>query len=108
MRIANIKSGNLVDSSTRIKLPVREGDHAPCHYANIEKNENRKEWKWNIGCKHQEQNEEYSFKMSKAGNVDDEAFWQRITGVEFAMELIDLFRDGGELAVKSWIKDGCP
>jgi hypothetical protein len=108
MRIANIKAGNIINPITQVKMPLRDGDHAPCYYADIEKDEKRKEWKWKVGCKYQGQTEEYSFKMSKAGDIEDKDFWQRVTSLEFATELIDLFREGGELAVKNWIKDGCP
>jgi hypothetical protein len=108
MRIANIKSGSLIGPTIHLQSPLLEGDHSPCYYANIEKGEKRKEWSWSVGCKHQGKKEEYSFKLPKLGDVNDDELWNRITSFEFAKELIDLFRDGGELGVKNWIKDGCP
>ena len=80
----------------------------PCWYADMEKGISRKEYKWKVGCKHDGKVEEYSFKISKAGNVDDDNFWARATGVDFAAELIKLFREGGQRSVKDWITNGCP
>lgn len=108
MRIANIKTGSL--TSPTKKLVIIDGDKTPCFYADIEKAEKRKEWRWKVGCKYfgAAKDEEYAFKISKAGDVDDEQVWQRMISAEFAIELISLFKDGGELAVKNWIKQGCP
>jgi len=104
MKTINKGSINLM----RVRLPLREDDHAPYYYANIEKNENRKKWKWKVGCKYQGATEEYSFELSKIGDINNEEVWRKITGLEFATELIDLFRDGGEVVVKNWVKNGCP
>lgn len=109
MKTVNVKSGSLVATNKRPMI-LNEGDRAPCHYAKIERDEKRKDWKWTIGCKYfgAGKDEEYCVKMAKLGDVDDENTWLRITGKEFAIELISLFKDGGELAVKNWVKGGCP
>jgi hypothetical protein len=109
MRTTNIKTGNLTVTVKR-QVIITEDTKLPCCFANVEKAEKRKEWKWNVGCKYfgDQKDEEYSFKFSKMGDVDDIDIWQRITSVDFAVELISLFRDGGEVAIKDWIKQGCP
>ena len=110
MRIANIKARSLTSPTKKLISVIIDGEKTPCYYADIEKAEKRKDWHYKIGCKYfgSAKDEEYSFKLAKAGDVDDNNVWQRLTGVEFAVELISLFKDGGEVAVKDWIKHGCP
>jgi hypothetical protein len=106
MRVANIKTGSLSET----KLKYVDLERMPCTYVELERAEKRKDWKWKVGCKFfgAANDVEYSFKVSKAGDTDNEKFWLRTTGVDFAVELIDVFRDGGERAVKEWISNGCP
>ena len=107
MRTLNIKAGStsLLTANLFTNFPE---DRQPCWYADIEQANSRKNYKWKVGRKYEGDNDEYSFKISKAGDVDNEKFWERATGVDFAAELIDLFRDGGTKAIKDWIKKGCP
>lgn len=105
MKTVNIKTKNSV---LKAKLLLSSDDKAPCYFTKVEKSEKRKDWKWSVGVKYLDNNEEFSFKMLKIGDTSDEKLWKRITSVDFAIELIDLFRDGGELAVKTWLKNGCP
>jgi len=104
MRTLNSKAGSLVSANQR---PIDIEDKQPCWYADMERGDSR-DYRWKVGCKHDGKDEEYSFKISKAGDVDDDEFWTRATGVDFATELIDLYRQGGQRAVKEWIKNGCP
>jgi len=105
MRTLNIKAGNTSLSTINTDFPE---DRQPCWYADMEQASKRKDYRWKVGRKHDGKNDEYSFKISKAGDVSDERFWQHATGVDFATELIDLFKNGGSRAVKDWVKQGCP
>lgn len=105
MRALNSKSGSFTSiNSTKINVE----DKQPCWYADIEQASKRKDYRWKVGCKCDGKTDEYSFKISKAGDVNNNDFWQRVTGIDFATELIDLFRDGGQKSIKEWIKNGCP
>lgn len=106
MKTLNSKSGSFVPAA--VSLASGNEDRQPCWYADIERSDKRKDCKWKVGCKNDGQTDEYSFKISKAGDVDDNDFWSRATGLDFATELIDLFKNGGQQSVKRWIKNGCP
>lgn len=105
MKTLNSKAGSFVSTTPAVMDPE---DRQPCWYADLEAADNRKDYKWKIGCKKDGQTEEYSFKISKAGDVSDESFWAHATGLDFAVELIELYKKGGQQSVKQWIKDGCP
>jgi len=104
MRALNSKAGTFVSNQRAIDIE----DKQPCWYADMERGPKRKDYKWKVGCKHDGNTDEYSFKISKAGDIDDDEFWSRATSVDFAAELIDLFRNGGQKSVKDWVKNGCP
>jgi len=104
MRALNSKAGAFVSSQG----PVNIEDKQPCWYADMERGAKRKDYKWKVCCKHDGDTDEYSFKISRAGDVNDDGFWDRATSVDFASELIELFRDGGQKSVRDWIKHGCP
>lgn len=104
MKAINIKSV----SFKKAKFPMNDSDVTPCYYAKLEKADKRKEWKWTLGCKFGDVKEKYSFKLSKIADITDESNWTRFISAEFAIELIELFRNGGEPTVKEWIKIGCP
>ena len=106
MRAMNSKSGNFVSTASPSHINV--DDRQPCWYADMEQALKKKDYKWKVGCKQDGKTEEYSFKVSKAGDVNDSNFWDRVTGIDFASELIDLFRQGGQKSVKDWIRNGCP
>ena len=107
MRVANVKEGRIVQIT---KPQFVDLDKMPCVYADLEKADKRKDWKWKVGCKFfgYGKDIEYSFKISKIGDVDNEKFWLRSINADFAIELVSVFKDGGELALKEWIKNGCP
>lgn len=106
MRTINIKAG--MSSTPEGFLGDFSEERQPCWYADVEVAEKRKDYKWKVGCKHEGNTNEYSFKAEKIGNVDDDTLWNRITGADFAIELLDLFKSGGTEAVKKWVKNGCP
>ena len=113
MRTTNIKKTELPEDTATAKIPrdvkIRdEGDRAPCFFAEVEKAEKAKDWKWKVGCKFEGQVEECSFKFGKVGDVDDANVWQRLNSIGFVTELLEVFKDGGEEAVKEWVKNGCP
>jgi len=108
MRTLNIKTNSSLLAIPTSKPPISVDDKQPCWYADMENASKRKDYKWKVGCKHEGKTDEYSFKISKAGDVNNDKFWKRATGVDFAIELIDLFKHGGAKAIKDWIKNGCP
>lgn len=109
MKTINIK--NTVTPSITGKTIVAAVDpeeKQPCWYANLNSDDGRSKAVWTVGVKREgEDAQEYSFKLSKAGDVDDDEFWKYITSPDFAVELINLFRVGGEKAVVDWVKNGC-
>jgi hypothetical protein len=88
-------------------LPVGDfsEDKQPCWYADLEVADNKKDYKWKVGFKHEGKTGEYSFKFDKLGNIKDIKIWNHITRAEFAIQLINVFRSGGPEAVKKWIKN---
>ena len=107
MRTLNVKAGSL-HSVPKTTASSFTDDKQPCWYADMERADKKKDYKWKVGCKHEGKTEEYSFKLSKAGDVNDDKFWQRATDVDFALQLIDMFKQGGAKAIRAWIKNGCP
>lgn len=109
MRALNSKAGSFVSSDVLIEDTATDIDgRYPCWYANVEQAARRKDYKWKVGCKHDGKTDEYSFKFSKLGNIKDEERWNEITSTDFAIKLIELFRQGGQKTVKKWVQDGCP
>ena len=91
-----------------VPLMTNDEDRQPCWYADMERGPKRTDYKWKVGRKHDGRVDEYEFSISKAGDVNDNEFWGRATGLDFALELIDLFKNGGQNYVKKWIKNRCP
>ncbi len=109
MRAINIGKKNMNVSVGR-SLVIDLSDRQPCWYANLEDKVPRSKAKWVVGVKKpgSEEDEEYSFKVSKLGSVKDDKFWTHASSEGFALKLIDTFKDGGKSAVIGWVKDGCP
>ena len=105
MKTLNSKAGSFISA---IPLLTNNEDRQPCWYADMERGGNRQDYKWTVGRKYDGQVDEYSFSISKAGDIGNDDFWDRATGLDFATDLIDLFKDGGQKSVKKWIKSGCP
>jgi len=103
-----MKTLNSSSKMSAVKTPSAFDDcRMPCWYADFEKGKTRKSYTWKVGVK-SDKKDEYSFKASKIGNVNDEDVWKRINSPEFAVDLIGKFRDGGREAVKEWVDAGCP
>lgn len=110
MKTINIKNTVMPSPGTVINISrgFDPDEKQPCWYANLNIDEGRNEAAWTVGVKREgEDSVEYSFRLSKAGDVNDDEFWKYITSPDFAVALIDLFRVGGEKAVASWVKNGC-
>jgi hypothetical protein len=109
MKAINISTNNMGTTMNR-SLIIDLSDRQPCWYANLEDKSPRSKAKWVVGVKKagDEDDEEYSFKVSKAGDVKDDGFWTYASSVDFAVKLIDTYKDGGKSAVVKWVKDGCP
>jgi len=105
MKAINIGTNNMTTNRKSIDLTDRQ----PCWYANFESGTSRNKAKWAVGVKrNDEDDDEYSFEVSKAGDTSDEGFWSYASSEDFAIKLIDLFKEGGKSAVSRWVKDGCP
>ena len=102
MRTINIKAGNVMHP---IKNYYPEDRHM-CWHATLDRSEERADWTWRIGSKHEGVIDECSFVASDVGDVDDDSVWAKITGIEFGIKLIELFKSGREVAIKDWIKNG--
>lgn len=105
MKVLNSKSGSFVSTQ---KLDIDMEDKQPCWYADMERGPKRTDYKWKVGCSHEGNVDEYSFAISKVGDVHDDEFWNRMTSIDFATELIDTFRNGRQKAVREWLRNGCP
>lgn len=81
----------------------------PCWYANFDfDGDDREEAQWKVGLKDEQESHEHSFKLSKAGDVENETFWAFATSANFAIKLISLYRLGNQKSVNEWVKKGCP
>jgi len=100
-----MKTININAADEANPIPLEPEDKQPCWYANFSDHEDRTQSTWTVGVKRlSESKREYSFKPCMVGDVTDDTFWRHTTSSDFAIGLIDLFRDGGEHAVVKWIK----
>ena len=100
MKVANIKAGSLN------KQDFDSIFWHPCYYVAIEKGEKRKNWSWKIGCKKENESvAEVVFKIYKFGDINDDAVWEKLTGLDFAVNLIDAYRRNGTDGIKKLMKD---
>jgi hypothetical protein len=108
MKAINIGT-NIVSTPMSRSMMIDLSDRQPCWYANLEDKSPRSKAKWVVGVKKiGEDDKEYSFKISKAGDVTDDGFWTYASSIDFAVLLIEKYKDGGKTSVASWVKDGCP
>jgi len=103
MKTLNIESNSI--ESTSFEDP--EYSKQPCWYVDINKSEKKKDYKWKIGIKNTEQNEEFECKFSEISS-NNHSIWDRIRDNAFAIELLQKFKMGGESAIRDWFKHGCP
>ena len=107
MKAVNISTNTMATAVNRSMVDL--SDRQPCWYANLEDVSPRNKAKWVVGVKNPtEDDEECSFKISKAGDVADEGFWSWASSIDFAVMLIEKYKDGGKSVVFSWVKNGCP
>lgn len=99
-----------ININTNVGLAVVDlSDKQPCWYAILEDRSPRSKAKWVIGVKRSAgKDEEYSFKISKAIDVTDDGFWNYASSVDFAINLIDKYKNIGKSEVIKWVEDGCP
>lgn len=108
MKAINIKKNKMSASMNKNQnRAIDLTDRQPCWYAVLEEKSDRSKSKWVVGMKEYGSKDEYSFKISKTGDVTDEKFWAYISSEDFAIELLGLFRNGGEIAVANWVRNGC-
>lgn len=99
---------NTTAESMKAMIDADYADRQPCWYADFENAEDREDAQWRVGIKSHEDSREYIFKAHRAGDVEDDEFWSRVTSADFAVALLKYFKAGGQQAVKSWIEKGCP
>lgn len=103
-----MKTINIKGTIVPVAMPLNPEDKQPCWYAILNNRDNRSKAMWVVGVKEERGSKrEYSFKLARAGEVDNKNFWQRATSQDFAIELINLFRAGRSKAVEGWVNNGC-
>jgi len=94
--------------TNKIQHNIADTDRQPCWYVEVVPSDRKKDYKWKVGSKFDNKTDEYEFEISSAGDTNNDDFWKRVNDLEFAIELIELFKVGGANSVKDWIKHGCP
>ena len=105
MKAINIKTSHVSMPTPKIQVDIT--DRQPCWYANLENGTERSKAKWVVGVKKSgdEENDEYSFKVSRVGDPSDDKVWAYATSPDFAVEIIEIFRQGGKSAILKWLKE---
>ena len=68
----------------------------PCWYADFDKHT----LAWRVGIKFQKQSNEYVLKLSSIKNQEAKT----MADLDFAVKLIDLFRNGGKKNIEKWVE----
>lgn len=102
MKLLNTKSGNFISHSLVLDIEGRQ----PCWYVNLGESNGIKIWV--VGCKYDGQSDEYIFELSGVADLSDASSIEHATGKDFAIKLLDTFRQGGSEAIKKWISNSCP
>lgn len=81
-----------------MKIPSNiSGDVAyPCWYVRLDDRQNIKKAKWVVGVYYDGRKEEHSIKLASIKNIQNQEIFDKITSLDFAMELLDGFRDEGK------------
>ena len=87
--------------ATMIDLSGRQ----PCWYANLEDGKNKNKAKWIVGIKDEGEKREYKFRVARIGDTSDQEFWAWATSLEFATEIMEVFKKGEKDALVAWIKE---
>lgn len=107
MKTINIGTNTIGISMSRSMVDL--SDRQPCWYATLEDQSQRNKAKWIVGVKKADEvKKECSFEIFKIGDVSDDGFWAYVSSADFAVKLIEKYRNDGKPAITSWIKDGCP
>ena len=81
-------------------------DKYPCWYADLEKGDTLDEYYWRIGCVSSEKKSECIVKFVDIGDINDRSFIKKMFGAEFALKLINLYKEGGEALIVDWVNKG--
>jgi hypothetical protein len=76
----------------------------PCWFVRFESSPDRNKSKWIVGVIFDRQKKEYSFNLSLMGDLNDLNFWNRLISLDFALDLLDKYKKGGEAEVKLLIE----
>jgi hypothetical protein len=77
----------------------------PCWYVDVIPSKKKEKYRFKVGCKYNNQTDEFEFNISDVGDPKDKDFWTRVSGVDFAIKLIELFKIGGSKSVEDWIEN---
>ena len=70
-------------------------DKQPCWYVKIENEGDREDAKWTVGVKEDgEKPVELEVEAVRLGDVSNDEFWNHFVSYEFALTLLDTFRNG--------------
>lgn len=75
----------------------------PCWFVSLDNIKNLEEAKWNVGVCCDCHKDQYSFLLKSLGNMEDRDFLKRITSLDFALDLISAYKDGGSMAVEIFV-----
>jgi hypothetical protein len=64
----------------------------PCWYACLENKDNISKIRWKLGVTFDIYGKEYSFDISKLGDLSDKKFLKKVTSAEFAIKILDLYK----------------
>ena len=108
-----MKTINIAVDNTKLKESSRSmieiSDRQPCWYADlVMEGEDREDAQWKVGLKDGQNSHDYAFDVTRAGDVHNDEFWARATSADFAVELLRLYRTGGQDTIKNWVRSGCP
>ena len=106
MRTLNVKTNHDTPFTPWAIKTIDITGKQPCWSVTIEDRDNRSETKWVLRVKEDGRSKvEYLFILSDMGNVDNEIFWNKVTSLDFAIELLAKFRDEGKQAAARWVSN---
>lgn len=99
MKVINFNKSML--AGVRNSINVGDDGSSPCWYVNREDDE------WIVGVAYPGgDSDEYSLKQPLSGK--NKKLASRMLEENFALDLLDTFKDGGQRAVEEWVKKNCP
>jgi hypothetical protein len=103
MKTLNFKKGVAMINLKNVDITDRQ----PCWYVDFDRGSERSGAAWKVGVRAYDGDdapEEYKLKLADVGDVTNDSFWDRATSFDFALQLLDEFRNG---TISSWIAGGC-